>query len=275
MACSRRWWPALLACIFAHACASALAGCKRSEKPRSIILATTTSTRDSGLLDALLPTFRASTGIEVKVVAVGTGQALEIGKRGDADVLLVHSAKAEEAFMATGRGESRKSVMYNDFVIAGPKADPAQIAGKSARGAFTIIASKNALFVSRGDNSGTHLAEQEIWRSIGTTAHGDGYKSVGQGMTEALRMANQLGAYVLSDRATFLAQRKEIALVVLVEKDPALVNPYSVIVVKTTRDDRTKDDARRFSAFLLEPATQKAIAEYGVARDGEASFFVH
>jgi tungstate transport system substrate-binding protein len=254
------------------------ASCHRAgakDGAHSIVLATTTSTRDSGLLDELVPRFRAETGVDVKVVAVGTGQALEIGRRGDADVLLVHSAKAEEQFMAEGRGLSRQRVMYNDFVIAGPKTDPAHVTGKGAREAFVTIASAQAVFVSRGDSSGTHVAEQELWRTAGVSPHGDWYKSAGQGMAEVLRMAQQLDGYVLSDRATFLAQRKQLDLVVLVEKDPSLFNPYGVIVVKTSRDEKTRADARRFADFLLAPATQKAIAAHGVARDGEPSFFVY
>lgn len=241
----------------------------------AIVLATTTSTRDSGLLDELLPRFRAESGVDVKVVAVGTGQALEIGRRGDADVLLVHSAKAEEQFMAEGHGLSRQRVMYNDFVIAGPGADPAHVSGKTAREALSMIAAAHVVFVSRGDSSGTHVAEQELWRAAGIVPHGDWYKSAGQGMAEVLRMAQQVDGYVLSDRATFLAQRRQLDLVVLVEKDPALFNPYGVIVVKTTRGEKTRADARRFADFLLAPATQKAIAAHGVARDGEPSFFIY
>ena len=261
--------------VLATLCSSSCSRDVRKEGVRSIVLATTTSTRDSGLLDELVPRFRAESGVDVKVVAVGTGQALEIGRRGDADVLLVHSAKAEEQFMAEGHGVSRQRVMYNDFVVAGPKADPAHVAGTTARQAFSMIAASQATFVSRGDGSGTHVAEQEVWHAAGVSPHGDWYRSAGQGMAEVLRMAEQLNGYVLSDRATFLAQRRQLALVVLVEKDPALFNPYGVIVVKTARDERARADARRFADFLLTPATQKAIAEHGVARDGEPSFFLY
>jgi tungstate transport system substrate-binding protein len=262
----------VLLAVLLLAC-GACGACNRGSQ-RSIVLATTTSTRDSGLLDVLVPRFRAETGLEVKVVAVGTGQALEIGRRGDADVLLVHAAKAEEKFMADGHGLSRQRVMYNDFVLVGPAQDAAHVRGKTAREAFTTIASTGAPFVSRGDGSGTHLAEQELWRTTGISPAGDWYKSAGQGMAEVLRMASQVGGYALCDRATFLAQRKQLALVVLVEKDASLFNPYSVIVVKTSRDAHTHDDARRVAEFLLAPGTQKAIAEHGIARDGEPSFFL-
>ena len=273
-ATSARFFVVLLAMLLALCAASCRRG-SRKDGAHAIVLATTTSTRDSGLLDELVPRFRAESGVDVKVVAVGTGQALEIGRHGDADVLLVHSAKAEEQFMAEGHGLSRQRVMYNDFVIAGPKADPAHVAGKTAREALSLIASAQAVFVSRGDSSGTHVAEQELWQATGLTPHGGWYKSAGQGMAEVLRMAQQMGGYVLSDRATFLAQHRQLDLVVLVEKDPALFNPYGVIVVKTTRDEQTRTDARRFADFLLTPAAQKAIAEHGVARDGEPSFFVY
>jgi len=245
--------------------------------PRSITVATTTSTRDSGLLDVLLPRFREKSGVEVKIVAVGSGQALEIGRRGDADALLVHSPDAEEKFMAEGHGSSRRPVMFNDFVILGPKEDPAHIAAiKTAPAALSAIASAKAKFVSRGDSSGTHVKEQQIWKSADVTPKGDWYKSVGQGMGEVLRMANEMGAYTISDRATYLAQKKSLALAVLVQKDPALVNPYSVIAIDPKKHATVHaDEATKFVDFLLAPETQKQIAEYDIARDGEASFFVY
>lgn len=257
-----------------------LVGCPHKSAPAAphvITVATTTSTRDSGLLDVLMPKLEAETGIEAKIVAVGSGQALEIGRRGDADALLVHSPDAEEKLMAEGHGASRQPVMYNDFVVVGPRADPAHVSSmKEAAAAFVAIASSRTTFVSRGDQSGTHAKEQQLWKVAKTTPQGDWYKSAGQGMAEVLRMANQMGAYTLADRATYLSQRKNIDLVVVLEKDPALLNPYSVIVIDAKKHPTVHaDDARRFAEFLVAPETQKVIAAFNVTRDGEPSFFVY
>jgi tungstate transport system substrate-binding protein len=184
----------------------ACGGCGRAPAP-AITLATTTSTQDSGLLDALLPRFRQETGIEVKVVAVGTGQALQLGRRGDADVLLVHDPAGEEQFMAEGFGSERRPVMHNDFVLVGPPADPAGVKGQaSAAAAFARIARARAPFVSRGDESGTHQKEKAVWRAAGIEPGGDWYVRAGGGMGQVLRMATEKRAYTLSDRGTFLAQ---------------------------------------------------------------------
>jgi tungstate transport system substrate-binding protein len=257
-------------------CAAALAaaGCARPAPP-SVTLATTTSTQDSGLLDVLVPTFRAQTGIEVKLVAVGTGQALELGRRGDADVLLVHDPAAERRFVDEGFGIDRRPVMENDFVLAGPPQDPAGVRGQaSAAEAFARIARAAAAFVSRGDESGTHAREKAVWRQAGIEPNGDWYVRAGTGMGQVLRMASEKRAYTLSDRGTFLAQRPGLDLVVLAEGDPLLVNPYSVILVNPGRHPHVHGEAaRQFADFLLAPETQKAIGEFGKDRFGEPLFF--
>jgi tungstate transport system substrate-binding protein len=248
-------------------------GCS-TQPERSITLATTTSVQDSGLLEELVPKFRAKTGIEVRVVAVGTGQALEIGRRGDADILLVHDPDAEERFMTEGYGKSREEVMFNDFVIVGPAADPAGVKGLvSAKEAFSRIAQRHAPFVSRGDRSGTHQKEEEVWKRAGVEPRGDWYVKSGQGMGAVLRMADQKNAYALTDRATYLAHRKDLESVVLVEGDPELVNRYSVIVVSPERHPHVKHGlAMRFSYFLLTAETQNLIADFGTDRYGRALF---
>jgi tungstate transport system substrate-binding protein len=238
-------------------------------------LATTTSTQDSGLLDYLLPDFRQQTGIEVKVVAVGTGQALELGRRGDADVLLTHAPAAEEKFMAEGFGSERHRVMYNDFVVAGPKADPAGVRGKtSAAEVFRQIAQAGSLFVSRDDESGTHQKEREVWAKAGVEPQGPWYVRAGAGMAQALRMATEKQAYLLTDRATFLALRKELELEILVQGDALLLNRYAVIVVNPQKHPHVRHDAaRQFAEFLISPAVQRKIADFGKDKYGEALFF--
>jgi tungstate transport system substrate-binding protein len=241
-----------------------------------LTLATTTSTQDSGLLDALVPMFRAQTGVEVKVVAVGTGQALQLGRRGDADVLLVHDPAAEETFMVEGHGGLRRAVMHNDFVLVGPRADPAEIKGqRSTAEAFARIARAAVPFVSRGDESGTHEKERAIWRQARIEPRGDWYIQAGAGMAQVLRMADQKRAYTLTDRGTFLAQRQGLDLAVLADGDPLLVNPYHVIVVSPAKHPGVhQGPARKFADFLLTPATQKAIADFGTDRYGQPLFFV-
>jgi tungstate transport system substrate-binding protein len=248
-----------------------------SKRPETLILATTTSTQDSGLLDVLVPIFRAQTGIEVKVVAVGTGQALQLGRRGDADVLLVHDPPAEEKFMAGGFGAERRDVMYNDFVLVGPPADPAGIKGQSAVAeAFSRVARLGAPFVSRGDESGTHQKEKEIWRTTGIEPKGDWYIRAGTGMGQVLRIANEKRAYTLTDRGTYLAQRQGLDLAIVSEGDPMLVNRYSVIVVSPEKHPQVHSQAAlKFVEYLLSPETQKAIAEFGTNRYGQPLFFRH
>jgi len=261
----------LLPCL---AALLALASGCSTQPERSITLATTTSVQDSGLLEELVPKFRAKTGIEVRVVAVGTGQALEIGRRGDADVLLVHDPAAEERFMAEGYGKSREAIMQNDFVLVGPAADSAGVKGlASATAAFSRIARHNAPFVSRGDRSGTHQKEEEVWKRAGVEPRGDWYVKSGQGMGAVLRMADQKNAYTLTDRATYLAHRKDLELVVLVEGDPDLVNSYTVIVLSPERHPHVKHGlAMRFSYFLRTAETQDLIARFGTDRYGRALF---
>ncbi len=261
---------ALLGCA-----AILLCGCAEVQQPQqAIVLATTTSTRDSGLLDELLPIFTEETGIQVKVVAVGSGQALAMGRRGDADVLLTHAPAAEEKFMAAGWGELREVVMFNDFVIVGPAGDPAEVkAAQSAVDAFRRIARARATFVSRGDDSGTHKKERALWDKAGVVPGGAWYRVAGAGMAQALRIASELNAYTLSDRSTYLFQQQHLDCVILFEGDPDLLNQYSVIVVNWRRHPSVKRAAaHRFVRFLLAPETQQRIARYGVDRFGQPLF---
>jgi tungstate transport system substrate-binding protein len=215
---------------------------------RTLVLATTTSTQDTGLLDDLLPAFEARTHIRVKTVAVGSGEALAMGRRGDADVLLVHSKAAEDAFMAEGHGAERLDVMANDFVVIGPDADPAGIRGADAVEAFGRIAAKRARFVSRGDRSGTNVKELDLWKRAGVDPLGASwYVSAGQGMGETARIAAEKRAYTLSDRGTYLALASRLDLVVLSEGGADLLNTYRVIVVNPARHPRTH--AREARAF--------------------------
>lgn len=251
-------------------------GCKQpAEQEATITLATTTSTQESGLLDRLVPMFRAQTGIEVRVVAVGSGQALELGRRGDADVLLTHSPAAEEAFMADGWGIERRPVMHNDFVLVGPKSDRAEIRGqKSIASAFSRVAETRAPFVSRGDESGTHQKEKEVWKSAGRDPQGDWYIRAGAGMAQALRVASEKRGYTLADRGTFLALRKDLELVIISEGDPMLKNRYAVILVNPQKHPHINAAAaQRFADFLTHQDTKKAIAAFGVDEFGGPLFF--
>jgi tungstate transport system substrate-binding protein len=253
-----------------------LTGCSATQdEAKTLTLATTTSARDSGLLDVLVPIFEKETGIEVKGVAVGSGQSLEIGRRGDADVLLTHAPEAEERFMAEGHGEQRRGVMHNDFVLVGPETDSAGVKDQtSITVAFRRITRSESPFVSRGDESGTHMKEKKVWREAGIQPQGEWYVRAGAGMAEALRMASEKGAYTLADRGTFLAQRERLDLVVLSEGDPLLRNTYSVIVVSSeTHPGINAQAARRFSEFLLSPKVQRVIGKFGVERFGQPLFF--
>ncbi len=242
---------------------------------QELVLATTTSTYDSGLLDAILPDFEQKTGIKVDVVAVGTGQALKLGQSKDADVLLVHAKSREEQFVADGYAPFRKDVMYNDFVILGPSADPAGIRGlTSAADAFRKIADARATFVSRGDNSGTHMKEMAIWQAAGVEPAGDWYESAGQGMGAVLTMANEQQAYTLSDRATYLSRRDGLDLDILVEGDPMLFNQYGVLPI--AQDEAHQDKfaaAMAFVDWITSPETQQLIAEFGKAQYGQQLFY--
>jgi tungstate transport system substrate-binding protein len=254
----------------------AAAGCSATDKKaETLTLATTTSTRDSGLLDVLTPMFKKQTGTEVKVVAVGSGQALAMGRRGDADVLLTHAPQAEEQFVEEGHGVKRRPVMYNDFVIVGPKADPAKIKEfASAAEAFRDIAGAEAPFASRGDESGTHQQEMQIWKNARIEPKGTWYLRAGSGMAATLRMASEKSAYTLTDRGTFLSQRRQLDLIILVEGDRLLRNNYAVIVVNPQKHAHVKHQAaERFAEFLLSQAAQDAIAQFGRAEYGEQLFF--
>jgi tungstate transport system substrate-binding protein len=232
-----------------------------------LILATTTSTYDSGLLDAIIPDFEEKTGYDVDIVAVGTGQAIALGESGDADVLLVHARSREDAFVEAGFGTERYDVMYNDFVILGSEDDPAGIAGgDDAAAAFIAIAEVEANFISRGDDSGTDTKEKEVWAAADISPEGDWYQSAGQGMGAVLTIANEQAAYTLSDRGTYIARTAVgIDLVVLVEGDPILSNPYGVIPLNPEKHPTINfAGAEAFVAWLTALETQEAIAAYQV-----------
>jgi len=242
---------------------------------KKLILATTTSTEDSGLLEYLLPMFDQETGVKVEVIAVGTGQALQLGQDGNADVLLVHARAKEDEFMAANHGTRREDVMYNDFVIACPESDPAGIKGMtSAVDAFKKIAETQTTFVSRGDDSGTHTKEKSIWQAAGIEPQGDWYVSSGQGMGEVLTMSEEQQACTLSDRATYLARTKEgLKLVVLVEGDKTLFNPYGVIAVNPDKSPNIQADlANQFIDWIISLPVQEKIAEFGMAEFGQSLF---
>jgi tungstate transport system substrate-binding protein len=246
----------------------------RESATRPLVLATTTSTYDSGLLDAILPDFESAHNAEVEVIAVGTGQALALGEAGDVDVILFHAREREDAFVAEGYGVNRQDVMANDFVIVGPAVDPAGIAGlEDVTAALQQIAGSQSTFVSRGDDSGTHIRELALWAVTGIAPAGDWYLSVGQGMGGTLTVADQEQAYTLSDRGTFLARRAQgIDLVVLVEGDERLVNPYGVIAVNPERHPAVNAElANDFINWLTSPSTQAAINNFTAS--GEQLFF--
>ncbi len=246
-----------------------------AEESQSLILATTTSTENSGLLAYLLPDFEVEYGVTIDVIAVGTGQALKLGEDGNADVLMVHARAREDAFMDAGHGVRREDLMYNDFVIVGPAGDPAGIAGMTdAAGAFKQIAGAKAAFVSRGDDSGTHTKEKGIWSASGVEPAGDWYVAAGQGMGAVLTMADEQQAYTLSDRATYLARTLEgIDLEILVEGDPILFNPYGVMAVNPDKGEHIKVDlANTFIDWLIAVPTQEKIAQFGVEKFGTPLF---
>lgn len=240
-----------------------------------LILSTTTSTADSGLLDYILPDFEERSGLEVDVIAVGTGQALQMGEAGDADVVLVHARALEDAFVANGHGTERYDVMYNDYIIIGPSADPAGIGGMDkAAEAFSMIAEAEAPFISRGDDSGTHVKEQAVWEAAGIEPSGGWYQSAGQGMGAVITIAGEQGAYTLSDRATFVAFQAESPdtdLEILVEGDPILFNPYGVIPVDPeTHPGVNYEGAQQFADWITSLEAQELIASFEV--NGEQLF---
>lgn len=242
--------------------------------PRDVILATTTSTQDTGLLDALIPLFKERTGYTLKPIAVGSGAALELGQRGEADVVLAHSPPAELAFMAGGFGTERRTVMFNDFVIAGPAADPAGIKGEtSAVAAMERIATAQAPFISRGDDSGTNALELKLWKQAGIAPSGSWYTESGTGMGDTLGIANERQAYTIADRGTFLSLQDRLDLTILVEGSKELLNVYHVIPVNPGNGPAVNvAGGRAFADFLLDPATQELIGRFGVDRFGQPLF---
>ncbi|WP_407066564.1 substrate-binding domain-containing protein [Hydrogenophaga sp.] len=240
---------------------------------QSIVVASTTSTEQSGLFSFLLPEFKKASGIDVKVVALGTGQAIDMARRGDADVLFVHDKVAEEKFVADGFAAKRQEVMYNDFVLIGPKADPAGTKGSDIVAAMKKVATANAPFISRGDKSGTHAAELRFWKMTDTEANkGTGYKECGCGMGPALNIGSSAGAYVLADRGTWLNFKNRGDLVVLVEGDKRLFNQYGVMLVSAAKHPQVKTaDGQKFVDWVTGPAGQAAIAGYKIG--GEQLFF--
>lgn len=273
--------------LFVLVLALSLAGCgnnNESSEPaeketpkenREMILATTTSTQDSGLLDYLLPIFKEDTGIDVKVVAVGTGEALKLGENGDADCLLVHAKEKEEEFIKNGYGVERHDVMYNDFIIVGPEEDPAKVkenASNDVVEAFKSISENEADFVSRGDESGTHVKENGIWEAAEIEPTGDWYISAGKGMGAVLQMADEKKAYTLTDRATYLSMEDDLDLVIVTEKDERLYNQYGVIMLNTEKHDIKEEESKEFIDWMLSEKGQKLIGEYGKEEYGQALF---
>ncbi len=243
---------------------------------KTLILATTTSTQDSGLLDELLPVFQKNTGYFVKTISVGSGQAMKMGEKGEADVLLVHSPDAEKKFVDQGFGINRKLVMHNDFIILGPANDPAKIKGeKSAKEALKKIAAANALFLSRGDNSGTHALEKKLWKSTGIKQEGQKwYQQTGLGMGQTLSVAAEKKGYTIADRGTYLALKKNLGLVILVEGDASLLNIYHVIQVNPAKWPKVNAaGAKAFSDFMVAKKTQNIIKTFGVKKFGAPLFF--
>ena len=248
----------------------------KSHAQKNIILSTTTSTQDSGLLDVLIPIFEKKTGYFVKTIAVGSGQAMAMGQKGEADVLLVHSPAAEKKFVAEGYGVNRRIIMHNDFVIVGPPADPAGIKGmKSAAEAFKKIAASNAVFMSRGDNSGTHAKEKTIWKVTGIAYEGQKwYQQTGLGMGQTLAVAAEKKTYTLADRGTYLALKKNLGLDILTEGDAILLNVYHVIEVNPAKWPKVNAaGAKAFADFMVSQPTQKIIETFGVEKFGSPLFF--
>ncbi|HZV82276.1 MAG TPA: substrate-binding domain-containing protein [Geobacteraceae bacterium] len=243
---------------------------------KNLILATTTSTQDSGLLDVLLPVFEKESGYFVKTIAVGSGQAMAMGEKGEADVLLVHSPEAEKKFMDKGAGSSRRLVMHNDFIIVGPAGDPAKIRGvKTSAEAFKKIAHSGSLFLSRGDNSGTHAKEKGLWKSAAVSAEGQKwYQQTGLGMGQTLNVAAEKKGYTLTDRATYLSMKKNLGLEILVEGDAKLLNIYHVIEVNPAKWPKVNSPAAKaFADFMVSKKTQGIIGKFGVDKFGAPLFF--
>lgn len=244
-----------------------------AERDRPVVLATTTSTQDSGLLDALVPAFERESGYRLKTIAVGSGEAIELGSRGEADVLLVHSPDAEEELMATGKAAERRLVMHNDFVIVGAADDQAATRGSTPTDALKAIADAQAPFVSRGDDSGTHALELELWEEAGARPAGDWYEETGQGMGATLRIADQRRAYTLTDRGTYLSTSDSTDLELLVEDDPSLLNVYHVIDVAPAAGPRVNaEGGGAFARWIVSPDAQRIIGRFGRAEFGRPLF---
>lgn len=264
-------------CILLSACIPATATQPPALANKELILATTTSTQDSGLLDVLIPLFETETGYMVQTIAVGSGQAMKMGEEGNADVLLVHAPASELAFMENGFGEDRALVMHNDFVIVGSASDPAGIKGMAVVDALKAITVSNATFVSRGDDSGTHKAELNLWKKAEfdpKAAASAWYLETGQGMGASLTVASEKGAYILTDRATYLASRDNLQLDILVEGDQSLLNVYHVITINPEKWPKANyDGALAFLKFMIDPATQDVIGQFGVEKFGQPLFY--
>lgn len=239
-----------------------------------VILATTTSTQDSGLLDVVIPAFEKKTGYKIKTISVGTGQALAMGEKGEADVLLVHAPEAEKKVVASGAAINRRMVMHNDFVLVGPAEDSAQIKGKSVVDSLKAISGAKASFISRGDDSGTHKLEQNLWKATGIKPQGNSwYQEAGAGMGQTLKIADEKKGYTMADRATYLAQAKNISLKVLVEGDAKLLNIYHVMEVNPEKFNKVnKEGAKAFADYLLSSEGQALIAAFGKDKYGQALF---
>ena len=243
--------------------------------PKTIILATTTSTQDSGLLDVLVPLFEKESGFQVKTISVGSGQAMKMGEKGEADVLLVHSPDAEKKFMADGFGTTRRLVMHNDFIIVGPAGDPAKVKGASAADAMKRIAQSGAIFVSRGDNSGTHAKEKGLWKGAAVNPEGlKWYQQTGLGMGQTLNVAAEKKGYTITDRATYLSLKKGLGLEILVEGDSKLLNIYHVIELNSTKWPKVNaQGGKAFADFMVATKTQEIIGRFGVDKYGAPLFF--
>jgi tungstate transport system substrate-binding protein len=267
-----------LSCLILSATALVPSGWSAQPQQKNLILATTTSTQDSGLLDVLIPMFEKQTGYFVKTISVGSGQAMKMGEKGEADVLLVHSPEAEKTFMGQGFGVDRKLVMHNDFLLLGPANDPAKIRGaKSAAEALKKIAQSGSLFLSRGDNSGTHAKEKGLWKAAGIVPEGQKwFQETGIGMGETLNVAAEKHGYLLSDRGTFLAlnKKRHLGLEILVSGEPKLLNIYHVIEVNPAKWPKVNTPgAKAFSAFMVSAPTQAVISHFGTKEFGSPLFF--
>lgn len=272
----------LIALIISFIFVFVLMGCggktevKQPAKPDrpDVILATTTSTQDSGLLDVIIPAFEKKTGYKIKTIAVGSGQAIAMGEKGEADVLLTHAPDAEKKVIESGAVVNRRLVMHNDFILIGPQEDPAKIKGRSAQEALSGIANTKSVFISRGDNSGTHQMEKKLWSQAQIKPTGAWYQEAGVGMGETLKIATEKTGYTLTDRATYLAQKSNISLAILVEGDTKLLNIYHVMEVNPDKYTKVnKEGAKAFADFLLSSEGQNLIADFGKDKYGQALFF--